>query len=133
MVLYDITCLGFIEETYNPIINGVVEAIARAHDSMVDGRAFYSEVPIEDFGINRSPASYLANPESERRRYKENIDRNLQQIKFVNAQDEIIGAFHWVASKSIVEKFNFRTVFAITYIILVIDGNKKENYFPKFS
>lgn len=101
--MYDITCLGFIEETYNPIINGVVSAITRAHNSMAEGRAFYSEVPIEDFGINRSPASYLANPESERSQYKENIDRNLQQIKFVNGQDEVVGAFHWVASKKVFE------------------------------
>lgn len=98
-MLYDITCLGFVEETYNPIINGVREAITRAHNSMAEGRAFYSEIPIEDFGINRSPASYLANPESERNQYSEDIDRNLQQIKFVNAQNEIVGAFHWVASK----------------------------------
>lgn len=98
-MLYDITCLGFIRETYNPIINGVRDAITRAHNSMAEGRAFYSEIPIEDFGINRSPASYDANPASERNQYKENIDRNLQQIKFVNAKDEIVGAFHWVASE----------------------------------
>lgn len=100
-MLYDITCLGFIEESYNPIINGVVEAIARAHNSMEAGRVFYSEVPIEDFGINRSPAAYLANPQSERDRYAEDIDRNLQQIRFVNSRNEIVGAFHWVASKKL--------------------------------
>ncbi|KAG4065246.1 hypothetical protein HA402_012688 [Bradysia odoriphaga] len=101
LVLYDITCLGFIEETFNPIVIGVVEAITRAHNNMQAGRAFYSEVPIEDFGINRSPASYLANPAAERARYSENIDRNLQQIKFVNADDDVIGAFHWVATHAV--------------------------------
>lgn len=99
MVLYDLTCMGFVSETYDPIIAGVTEAIARAHNSMVSGRAFYSEVPIKDFGINRSPASYNANPKEERDLYAENVDRNLQQIRFVNAQNEIVGAFHWVASK----------------------------------
>ncbi|KAJ6646313.1 Neutral ceramidase [Pseudolycoriella hygida] len=101
LVLYDITCLGFIEETFNPIVFGVREAITRAHNAMQDGRAFYSEVPIEDFGINRSPAAYYANPEHERRQYEEDIDRNLQQIKFVNARNETVGAFHWVATHAV--------------------------------
>lgn len=79
------------------------EAIVRAHNSMQDGRVYYSEVPIEDFGINRSPESYLANPATERARYTENIDRNLQQIKFVNSNDQTVGAFNWVASKKTIQ------------------------------
>lgn len=70
---------------------------------MQPGRVFFTEVPMEDFGINRSPAAYLANPASERARYSEDIDRNLQQIKFVNGNDEIVGAFHWVASKEAIQ------------------------------
>jgi len=31
----------------------------------------------------------------------ENIDRNLQQIKFVNAEDKVVGAFHWVATHAV--------------------------------
>lgn len=99
LVLYDITCFGFIAETYNPIVNGVAEAIVRAHNAMADGKVFYSEVALKDFGVNRSPKSYLANPQSERDYYGSNVDSTLQQIKFVNADNEVIGAFHWVASK----------------------------------
>lgn len=99
LVLYDITCFGFIEETYNPTVNGLVQAIVNAHNSLFSGRVFYSEIIAKDVGVNRSPVSYLANPTDERDQYDEDIDRTLQQIKFVNEQNEIVGAFHWLASK----------------------------------
>lgn len=101
--------MGFVSETYDPIIAGVTEAIARAHNSMVSGRAFYSEIPMKDFGVNRSPASYLANPAAERELYEENVDRNLQQIRFVNAQNEVVGAFHWVASNKSLNNYKATT------------------------
>jgi neutral ceramidase len=42
--------------------------VRRAHFNVRPAEIFYSEGELHDANINRSPTSYLANPESERQR-----------------------------------------------------------------
>ncbi|CRK93660.1 CLUMA_CG007189, isoform A [Clunio marinus] len=96
-IMYDVTCLGFIRETYNPIVNGIVQSITIAHNSMFSGRVFLTETTVNDFGVNRSPKAYLLNPQVERNRFSGDIDRTMTQLRFVDNQGQVRGAFSWLA------------------------------------
>ena len=48
--------------------------------------------------MNRSPSSYLNNPEAERSRYKYNVDKEMTLLKFVDSQLGPIGSFNWFAT-----------------------------------
>ena len=48
--------------------------------------------------MNRSPSSYLNNPEAERSRYKYNVDKEMTLLKFVDTQLGPIGSFNWFAT-----------------------------------
>ena len=44
------------------------QSIEKAHKSLRPGRIFLSRGELEDSSLNRSPHSYMNNPEEERRR-----------------------------------------------------------------
>ena len=51
------------------IFEGIVVSIQRAHDNLAPGSIRYTAGMVtEEANINRSPSSYLANPEEERAR-----------------------------------------------------------------
>lgn len=66
---------------------------------MFTGRIFATEAEVADVGINRSPYAYNNNPAAERARYRENFDRTLMQLRFVDSQNQLRGAFNWLASE----------------------------------
>lgn len=44
----------------------ICQSIVRAHQSMQEGRIYIETTEIVDASINRSPTSYMNNPEEER-------------------------------------------------------------------
>ncbi|KAJ6571882.1 Neutral/alkaline nonlysosomal ceramidase [Mycena capillaripes] len=68
-VLPQITSLGFVPQTYNAIVQGVVLAIDRAHTSLALGTLSVGNTSVTGGNINRSPTAYLANPAAERALY----------------------------------------------------------------
>jgi len=47
--------------------------------------------------INRSPSSYLRNPAEERAQYEHDTDKTLTQLRFVDLENNLLGAFNWYA------------------------------------
>lgn len=67
---------------------------------MVEGRIFISETEIENANINRSPSAYVNNPEEEKAQYRDNVDKKLVQIRFMDRNNKnVIGAFNWFAGE----------------------------------
>jgi len=66
-LLYGITSLGFNQINFKAIVSGIVQSIQRAHADLQPGKIFISNSRLDDANINRSPSSYLANPEEERK------------------------------------------------------------------
>lgn len=64
---------------------------------MFTGRLFLSETEVANVGANRSPYAYNENPQTERNRYNANIDRTMHQLRFVDNQNRLRGALHWLA------------------------------------
>ncbi|XP_063912846.1 neutral ceramidase-like [Zophobas morio] len=97
-LMLDIPCLGFVQETFDAYVNGITQSIVNAHENMVQGKIFLSTDTLLDANINRSPASYLYNPEEERAKYEYDTDKEIVQLKFVRSSDnQPIGVLHWYA------------------------------------
>ena len=63
-VLYQFTSLGYVEETMEAFVEGISQAIVEAHNSVAEGSISYTTGnKLVDSNINRSPSSYLLNPE----------------------------------------------------------------------
>lgn len=64
---------------------------------MVDGKIYLSRTVVLNANINRSPTSYLRNPAEERAQYEHDVDKELTQLRFVDEENNILGAFNWYA------------------------------------
>lgn len=99
-VLYDLTSLGFVPETFTAYVRGITQSIINAHNSMTEGRIFISETEIRNVSTNRSPSAYANNPEEEKAQYSDNVDKTLLQLRFMDKNNEqVLGAFNWFAGK----------------------------------
>jgi neutral ceramidase len=101
-VLYDLTALGFIPETFYALVRGITQSIINAHNNMNEGRIFISETEIDNANINRSPSAYVNNPTEEKAQYRDNVDKKLIQLRFMDKNNKnVMGAFNWFAGKFI--------------------------------
>lgn len=106
LVLYDLTALGFVHETFYALVRGITQSIINAHNNMNEGRIFISETEINDAQINRSPMAYENNPEEEKAQYRGNVDKTLVQMRFMDKYNKkVLGAFNWFPGKTQLEKY----------------------------
>lgn len=97
-VLYDLTALGFVPETFYALVRGITQSIVNAHNNMFEGKIFISQTEIQNANINRSPSAYENNPPEERAQYKDNTDKTLLQLRFMDKFNQrVMGAFNWFA------------------------------------
>ncbi len=95
--LYNLSMLGFDQQNFECIVNGMVQSIKRAHDNLAPGKIFINSGNIEDCGQNRSTVAYDNNPQDERAKYKSNTDKEMLLIKFVKNDEKEIGCLNWYA------------------------------------
>ena len=95
-VLFNVPNLGFIQQTLDAMVAGIVASVVQAHQSIQPGRIYYSSGFVEEeANINRSPTSYEANPEEERAKYEYNTDRDLVQLAFYSDEGSALGILNW--------------------------------------
>ena len=95
-LLPQITSKGFDRQSYEAIVSGAVLSIRRAHQDLSSGRLSIGSRRIINATINRSVWAYLANPESERRRYHDDVDKDLTLLRFTRSSDgKDIGVLTW--------------------------------------
>ena len=86
--LYQITSLGFSKETMDTYVEGVAQALLRAYNNLNVGTVRMTKDtflgPEYIANINRSPTSYLLNPEEERNLYSKegDTDKTMLQLEF---------------------------------------------------
>ncbi|KAM3913365.1 putative neutral ceramidase C [Leptodactylus fuscus] len=95
--IFRLTSQGFSREATNAVVNGIVKSIDIAHASMKRGRVFVNRGTVENSHINRSPSSYLRNPEWERARYPSNTDKDMVIMKMVDMNGADVGLVSWFA------------------------------------
>ena len=96
-VLFEITSLGFVKESLDAIVDGIVLSIQRAHDNLTPGSITAAHGELLDASVNRSPSAYLNNPAEERARYQYNTDKNVTQLRIRASNGTDMGAINWFA------------------------------------
>eukprot|EP00249_Psilotum_nudum_P021612 c28173_g1_i1 orf=226-2568(-) len=96
-VLYIVTSLGFIHQSFNALVDGIENSIIQAHENLRPGSIFINSGELFNASTNRSPSAYLNNPAEERARYQSNTDKEMTLLKFIDAERGPIGAFSWFA------------------------------------
>ncbi|KAL4296728.1 hypothetical protein GQ457_12G028270 [Hibiscus cannabinus] len=97
-VVYIVTSLGFVRQSFDVLVDGVEKSIVQAHENLQPGSIFVNKGELLDAGVNRSPSAYLNNPASERSKYKYNVDKEMTLLKFVDDQWGPVGSFNWFAT-----------------------------------
>ncbi|XP_068668819.1 neutral ceramidase 2-like [Aristolochia californica] len=97
-VVYIVTSLGFIRQSFDVIVDGIEKSIVQAHENLRPGSVFVNKGEILDAGVNRSPSAYLNNPLEERNLYKYNVDKEMTMLKFVDDEWGPVGSFNWFAT-----------------------------------
>ncbi|EEF34503.1 neutral ceramidase 2 [Ricinus communis] len=97
-VVYIVTSLGFVRQSFDVIVDGIEKSIIQAHENLRPGSIFVNKGELLDAGINRSPSAYLNNPAAERSKYKYDVDKEMTLIKFVDDEWGPIGSFNWFAT-----------------------------------
>jgi neutral ceramidase len=65
-LLFEVMSLGFVKESLDAIVGGVVASIQEAHESRQPGKLYLNSGLLAGANINRSPAAYVRNPKEER-------------------------------------------------------------------
>ncbi|KAG6744204.1 hypothetical protein POTOM_052914 [Populus tomentosa] len=97
-VVYIVTSLGFVRQSFDVIVDGIEKSIIQAHENLRPGSIFVNKGELLDAGVNRSPSSYLNNPAEERSKYKYDVDKEMTLIKFVDDEWGAVGSFNWFAT-----------------------------------
>ena len=95
-LLPQITSKGFDQQSYQAIVDGALLSIKRAHESLRTGHLRVGTVDVKNANVNRSPFAYLANPEDERQRYEDNVDKTMTMLAFNDAENgKSLGVLTW--------------------------------------
>ncbi|GFZ19807.1 Neutral/alkaline non-lysosomal ceramidase [Actinidia rufa] len=97
-VVYLVTSLGFVRQSFDVIVDGIEQSIIQAHENLRPGSIFVNKGEILDAGINRSPSAYLNNSATERSKYAFDVDKEMTLLKFVDDEWGPVGSFNWFAT-----------------------------------
>nr|KAF6454764.1 N-acylsphingosine amidohydrolase 2B [Rousettus aegyptiacus] len=88
---------GFSNCTFEYMVTGIMQSIEMAHTSMKPGKIFFNKGNVDGAHINRSPYSYLQNPQSERARYSSDTDKEMVVLKMEDLNGDEMGVISWFA------------------------------------
>ncbi|MGP3966846.1 neutral/alkaline ceramidase [Streptomyces sp. 6N223] len=96
-VLYNLTTLGFHRQTFAAITDGIVEALARAHDDLAPSTLRLSHGELRDASANRSLAAFRLNPADITGQFPDGIDPQTTLLR-VERGGRAVGAVNWFAT-----------------------------------
>ena len=107
--LYQVQSLGYVPQVVDVLIEGIAQALLKAHRHLRPSNIYMDEGLLFDANINRSPTSYLNNPEAERLEYETegDTDKRMLQLVFESVKEqtddsegeqaELVGVLNWFA------------------------------------
>lgn len=96
-------------EHYNAIVDGIVQSIVDAHESMEPSEILIARGDVENGGANRSLTAYMNNPDEELAKYEHNTDRTMTLLRFDGAGGPI-GTINWFAVHPTSMTYNNRLI-----------------------
>lgn len=93
--LYNISILGFNEQNFNCIVDGIYQSIVKAHNNLEDGYIEINRGTLKGNTANRSKTAYNNNPVDERAQYEDEVDRDMTVLNFKSADGRLIGVINW--------------------------------------
>lgn len=85
--------IGFDEVHYNIVVNGIVDAIKKAHTAKQPGRIKFARGPVENGAYNRSRAAYAANADAGS--YDKDVDDSMTVLRLESRDGAEIGMINW--------------------------------------
>ncbi|MEW6733618.1 MAG: neutral/alkaline non-lysosomal ceramidase N-terminal domain-containing protein [Acidobacteriota bacterium] len=95
--LYNITILGFSQQNFDLIVNGIYQSIVKAHNNLAPGTIKIASGELLNASVNRSPAAYNLNPSSERVNYLYDTDKQITLLNLQKLDGKEIGMINWFA------------------------------------
>ncbi|WP_067514795.1 neutral/alkaline ceramidase [Nocardia puris] len=94
---YNLATMGFQQQVYDAEVNGIVEAIAAAHDDLSPGTLALGRAELHDASVNRSRVAFERNPAADRAHFPGAIDPAVTSLSIVKG-GERVGAITWFAT-----------------------------------
>ncbi len=95
--LYNSNTNGFRHQTFNAIVDGICEAIDRAHADVAPASLSLAVGRLHDASSNRSPSSFARNPEADRAHFPDKIDPQTTLLR-IERDGRLVGAVNWFAT-----------------------------------
>jgi neutral ceramidase len=96
-LLYNSTTNGFRPKTFGALVDGIVQAVERAHVDLAPSKLVLSHGELRDASVNRSRRAFERNPEAERAFFPEAIDPQTTLLR-IERDGRTVGAINWFAT-----------------------------------
>ena len=94
---YNLSILGFQRQTYDAQVDGIVEAIGQAHDTLAPGTITLGRTELTDASVNRSRTAFERNPQADKDHFPLSIDPAVTVLRFRQGGRDV-GAIAWFAT-----------------------------------
>ncbi|XP_061519905.1 neutral ceramidase isoform X1 [Phycodurus eques] len=130
--LFMISSKGYLRSSIQPLVRGIVKSIDRAHSSVRPGRIYKNRGRLDASSVNRSPHSYRNNPQDERIKYDDNVDKDMVLLKFTDMDGDGIGLLSWFAVHAVSMKTTNRLVSSdnVGYAAYLMENHKNPTALP---
>ncbi|WP_224364091.1 neutral/alkaline ceramidase [Hyalangium versicolor] len=95
--LYNLTILGYDQQNFEAIVDGIVQAIVRAHTNLVPGSIRINSGDLLNTSTNRSPEAYQLNPATERSQFAYDTDKKMTLLRMQGTDGTEVGELNWFA------------------------------------
>ncbi len=113
--MYNLTSSGPQRDSVEPLVEGIAQSIAAAHESRIESRVWMHQSSLSGAGFNRSEPAYRANPQEEREAYGGDVDEEFVLLRFENTAGEPLGSVNWFAVHPV----------SLSALVSVISGDNK--------
>ncbi|CAK8678859.1 unnamed protein product [Clavelina lepadiformis] len=94
-LLFEVTSLGHVQQSTDAFIDGIYESIVQANSNLKEATIKLGSAEVDEGNINRSPTSYLRNPQEERDRYTKDTEQEQVLLRFDTTKGEPLGMIAW--------------------------------------
>lgn len=94
---YNLSILGFQKQAFDATVDGIVESITKAHQSLAPGTVSLGRSTLTNASVNRSRVAFDQNPAADKAAFPNAIDPAVTVLRFQQGGSDI-GAISWFAT-----------------------------------